>query len=37
MTGKDSGTEFTIQCMVEIREEVPISPNAYNPYQIPPG
>jgi hypothetical protein len=23
--------------MKEIREEVPIGPNAYNPYQIPPG
>jgi hypothetical protein len=22
--------------MEEIREEVPIGPNAYNPYQIPP-
>jgi hypothetical protein len=23
--------------MEEIREEVPIGPNVYNPYQIPPG
>jgi hypothetical protein len=36
VTGRDPGTEFTIQCMEEIREEVPIGPNAYNPYQIPP-
>jgi hypothetical protein len=31
MTGRDPGTEFTIQQMEEIREDVPIGPNAYNP------
>jgi hypothetical protein len=37
MAGTDPGTEFTIQRMERMREEVPMGPNAYNPYQIPPG